>query len=114
MSKFEQSNDNIPADEMTVAKLVQNAMARNLEWCKNTLYKTPGYPNGERYVPDTTYACCAVGAALLEKDTRAITSEIDPNGNDEAAYDSHPYAIAENGEFPSAYMIGAGYRCAMK
>lgn len=96
------SNDVIPNDEMAVAMLVQNARSRGLEWCKGKLYDHLPYEQG------ATKECCAIGAAVLELDTANIV--IDFNGNDQ---DKYPKLVKPVNEMSSAYMVGAGFRCAM-
>lgn len=64
------ANDDIPADELFLAKMIQNAKGRKLGWCSGAEYQDK---YGERtFDPKKAVACCALGAIFLEKDTGQI------------------------------------------
>ena len=77
------SKKKVDAKELLLAKLLQNAHANNLGWCRGTLYR---YADGERY------ACCAVGAASLSPDSEReishMTGVIDGNDSLRTTWDS--------------------------
>jgi hypothetical protein len=103
------NDDGVPDDEIAVAKLVQNAKARGLGWCKGALYRDVDGASLD-FIDSDTVSCCAVGASYLESDTDHI--DIRVSGNDKDEYPNWPEG--EINGFGKEYMIGAGYRCAMQ
>lgn len=79
-SKDKESNDNIPDDELLVAKLIQNAQSRGLVSCRGSRFKTTYgiglFSMAEGIADDDWYACCAMGAASLEEDTTVEVSQM--------------------------------------
>lgn len=64
--KKTKANDEIPDDEMLLAKIIQNAAARGLKSCRSAPYRDwLGSPCDS----DRAIMCCAIGSAALEKDT---------------------------------------------
>lgn len=61
------ANDDIPKDEMLLAKIVQNAKARGFGVTWGPCYID--YNEQTRKVRGPNPCCCALGAALLEDDT---------------------------------------------
>lgn len=77
------ANDQIPSDELLLAKAIQNAKAQGLRWCAGSNFADR---NGFYATKADAYACCAVGALLLASDTAKLvpmrmTGNI-VNGND--------------------------------
>ncbi len=61
-----------PADpkELFLAKMLQNALARGVAWCKGSFWiDDTGRTTG---VHADAVACCALGAAYFERDTTEI------------------------------------------
>lgn len=60
---------NCPAEELFLAKIIQNASVRGLNGCTGYHYKdVNGDPVSIRQ-SDKATSCCAIGAAMLETDT---------------------------------------------
>ena len=58
-----------PKDELLLAKLIQNARVRGLESSVGTYYRNEAGDYEHRFTKRVKY-CCALGAALLEADTK--------------------------------------------
>jgi hypothetical protein len=63
------SNDNIPDDELVLAKLIQNVSARKLKACKYVPYTSKDGSTSFSFLYNNTVSCCAMGAAYLENDS---------------------------------------------
>jgi len=101
--KYEKSNDKIPAVEMKLAKLVQNAKANNLGWTSEVLWRDK---DGEAISsPKRAVSCCALGAARLARDTKEYN--ISTCAND--------YGITHDMcELSERELLGLGFRLAMR
>lgn len=115
MKTFGKANDKgVSNEEFAVAKLVQNARAYGLGWTKNTLYRDRYGKRQESFIEGKTTRCCAIGAALLDKSTKDISIDSDPN--DIGHYESYSYEIFGNDDsgIKSRALISMGYRLAMR
>ena len=100
------NDDNIPAVEMKLAKIVQNAKAKNLGWTRLVLWK-------DKYgkscnTPKNASRCCALGAAFLARDTKNYN--ISAGANDfgiDGIFDEYSNELSE----PT--LLGLGFRLAM-
>lgn len=102
------SNDKgVPKYEIAVAKLVQNAKGNGLKWTKNTLYRAT---NGKPCDKIDAVRCCAVGAALLRRDTAHYS--INANANDTMLYEYMDED--ETGSIVFGDLVSLGYRLAMR
>lgn len=68
MKKLGKSNDDIPADEMLLAKIIQNSKAKNLKWCKGAEYRDVDGRSVAWFNTEPA-SCCAMGAIKLADDT---------------------------------------------
>lgn len=84
------SNDNIPEDELLLAKLLQNAGLYGLVACKGSAFKDENGWSTGTFNQDTSAACCALGAASLSPDTSSAVGSLDgvDTGNDANDYDT--------------------------
>ena len=104
--KYAKSNDKIPAVEMKLAKLVQNAKANNLGWTSKVLWRDKD--GGAIPSPKGAASCCALGAARLARDTKNYT--ISTFAND------YGYGVTSMNfyELPEPELLGLGFRLVMK
>lgn len=94
------ANENIPKDELYLAKLIQNAASRGLKSTTGAFYR--------RTRSGHMAACCAAGAAQLEHDTErwgeypGIT-----HGNDSVAHETSYFD-------GSGFTVGQSFRHARR
>ena len=98
MKTFGPSNDEIPEDELYLAKLLQNAGARGWGSTKGSYWvSTTGRKlfaleddEGRPLADHDIRGCCAVGAAVVEADTLSpgIDESYLVNGNDSDEWNS--------------------------
>lgn len=101
--KLKLANENIPEDEMVLAKILQNAKARDLGFSKGAYYKNS---EGHICLPQEAVYACAVGAAMLEEDTKCTGFYYITNGNDCDYWNN-------NTDLKDGETIGWAYRQAM-
>lgn len=102
------SNDDIPEDEMLLAKLLQNVNVRGLKWTKGAFMRDAKGWNTNQH--KEVVSCCAMGAAALETDSDADAANWQGiiAGNDrEEWYEYFP--TTRDGE-----SLGAAFRVAMQ
>jgi hypothetical protein len=83
--KLEPSNDDIPADEMLLAKMLQNANARDLKAARGYFFVDA---DDRPCDVNEAAACCAIGACQLELDTDVERRDFSllATGNDTVSY----------------------------
>lgn len=102
------ANDkDVPEVEFEVAKLVQNAKSRGLEWCGGAYYKDAA--GLSVFYPENAVACCAVGAARLSPDLwyMQLSSAANDMGINAAVFQYDLFANDDRA------LRGLGYRLAM-
>ena len=107
--KYAKSNDKIPAVEMKLAKIVQNAKANNLGWTRATLYRDADNRIVNR---KDAVKCCAIGAALLSRTTKDY--DIDPFANDNGIGDNLSLFKETDVPLSDSKLLGLGFRLAMR
>lgn len=107
--KLKLANENIPEDEMFLAKILQNAKARDLSFLKGAYYKNS---DGDVCFPQEAVYACAAGAAMLEEDTKCTGFYYITNGNDCDDYWNNNTDL-KDGETIDGETIGWAYRQAM-
>lgn len=110
MKNLEPSNDNIPAEELALAALLQNAGARGLVWTRGAYYRDK---NGRTTDIAGATCCCAAGAYMI--DSADIVVCPSPRANDQlhadptkSDLDPEMIEIAER-----QYQLGHAFRAAM-
>jgi hypothetical protein len=104
------SNDRgVPKDEIQLAKLVQNAKARGLKWTKGAAYRDKS-GKSQPYYSEETYSCCAIGAALLNKNTKDLC--INTEANDVGYTYTNKFITGH--QYSTGQLLGLGFRLAMK
>jgi hypothetical protein len=101
------SNDNIPDDEMALAKAIAVMHRKGLKWCEGTSFRDS---NGDCCVSYVAAAACALGALELAKvalGSRKFNSA--PHGNDSPVSDKWTSWPEDDGE-----SLGLAFRCAMR
>ena len=100
MKSLGPSNDAIPSDEMLLAMALQSAQARGWKACMGQYYReadgTPANVVGAE-------SCCAVGALLVDGDTKDIPPGV-VSGNDGL----YQY------DYESGWTLGAAFQEAMR
>lgn len=108
------ANDDIPEDELILAKLIQNASARGLKACKYVPYTSKDGSTSYSCYSNYIVSCCAMGAAYLENDSDddIATYVFIARGNDSKQWsEEKPYSYPRDKDGES---LGWAYYQAMK
>ena len=109
---FGTANDvSVPEVEFNLAKIVQNAKARGLNWTKGAAYRFSNSRATNDYIDGTT-RCCAVGAAWLEPDTKEMY--VDTDANDLGFAGLVASWKGKDGYLRDSELVGLGFRLAMR